>query len=117
MASWTIVERKEVREGGNDVRFVFVCERDGARHEATVSPVAWASYKAGDPIELSGVIDSVALRVEGVQLRVVEGFRTAQKHAYYAQMRPFRGISVPTWPISKELYETLVRAGARELKG
>lgn len=117
MASWTILERKEVREGGADVRFVFVCERNGARREATVSATSWSTHKAGDAIELPGNEDSVALHVEGVQHRTVAVVGGKQTNQYYAQMRPFRGISVATWPITRELYEALVRAGARELKG
>ena len=114
-ADWKIVERREVPDRGG-LRLVFVCEIDGRRREATVSPQSWAKYKLGDSIAL-GHEESVALEVEGVQERRVQDWRQGEKSQYYALMRPFRGVGVATWPISRELYEALRVAGCRVLKG
>ena len=114
-ADWKIVERREVPDRGGS-RLVFVCELAGRRREATVSPQSWATYKLGDSIVL-GHEEAVSLEVEGVQERHVKDWRNGEKSQYYAQMRPFRGVSVATWPISRELYEALRVAGCRVLKG
>ena len=115
VGDWRIIERREVPDRGGS-RLVFVCELAGRRREATVSPQSWATYKLGDSIVL-GHEEAVSLEVEGVQERHVKDWRNGEKSQYYAQMRPFRGVSVATWPISRELYEALRVAGCRVLKG
>ncbi len=33
---------------------------------------------------------------------------------YYAEMKTFKSIYVPTWPISRELFEALVKSGVQQ---